>query len=628
MPETLASVLDRHPDRHLLPFGIQRTLRALNLDETHAIHALELARIPEVDEPLRRDVILLALSLLAAQAQGHTRMPLEPGPGGPAEELLKAFDRADLDLQRLAGDDRLATLIGRAGEAAPPKPLLIDGAWLCSGRLHGSEARFAARVREVRARTVDAPGEVPEGIFTDPVPLDPAQREAVTRTLSRPLAIITGGPGTGKTSIVVAILRALLHQGVHLESVALAAPTGKAAQRMGEAIQLALNKVRVRDEVVEALLKHFPESRTLHRLLGWHPASETFRHGAGSPLAAQVVIVDEASMIGQEMMERLFQALAPGARIILLGDARQLPSVEPGSAFRDLVATQGDCTSWLRENHRMANGDEAGANILDVANALLEEGRTAEPEGVRVLDSLDAWKGWGVERWEPGDQGLRLFLDRWFQEVVLALDSFQTLANREYSHGPAGWGRGDTEALHALLEHHKKARILCALREAANLRGMEGINQALHTWMHQVTGAGLRKDVPFHAGEPVMMTANDYRRGIYNGDQGIVVRVRFGDEPRQGVVFEAGKDHKVFPVDALRTQIELSYAMTVHKAQGSEYDRIAMVLPAGDHPALTRDLLYTGITRARRQVILLGDARSVEWAMENRSERRSGARVD
>ncbi|HLO68574.1 MAG TPA: AAA family ATPase [Holophaga sp.] len=622
MPE--APLLERHPARALLPPGLPWVLRAHNLDEAHAVHALELALVPrDLPDADRGSLAAAALALLAAQAQGHTRMPLRPAEGSPAAELLRACGRPGLDLEALLKDPRLAAV---AGTEADARPLVVEGGHLYTHRMRGAEVRFRDRLLEVAATPAPEAGAVPENIFTDPVPLDPAQRQAVEKALGHALALVTGGPGTGKTTILVALLRALVRQGERLEDIAFAAPTGKAAQRMGEALQAGFKAVRNVEEPERRIQARFPEPRTLHRLLEFHPAGGTFRRNAGAPLPHRIVIVDEASMIGQELMDRLFQALAPGARIVLLGDARQLPSVESGAAFGDLVAALPSHASWLKENYRMKRGDAQGGLILDVAAGLQRDGITREPEGIRVLPGLTAWTGLGVERLEPGPDGPRPFLRRWFDEIVLGLGDFRDLANRDYALGPQGWSTEDAAAIGNLFGHHKAFRILCALREAADLRGMEPINALLHHWMHPVSGGGLRAETPFLPGEPVLMTANDYRRGIFNGDQGLVLRVRFGDELRQAAVFEGPEGWRAWPIEALRSRLELSYAMTVHRAQGSEYQRIAVVLPATDHPALTRELLYTAVTRARAGVTLVGAEAQVVWAVNHPTERNTGLR--
>ena len=630
MAEAVVNLLALHPDRALLPPGLRKILADLNLDEAIAAYALELARIPvDLDDAGRRDLLLLRLALLATLGQGHTRMPLVPEGGHPARLLLDACGRPGLELGALLADPRIRGLVGRDLEI---RPLIVAGDHLSTHRLQAVETSLAGRVRAIQAGPMLMPVPVPEAIFTDPVILNPEQRAAVAAALARPLALVTGGPGTGKTSIVAAILRALLRQpGMDLGLVALAAPTGKAAQRMGAALRVALSGLKESGPEEAAILATFPEPQTLHRLLSWHPAQARFRHDEDNPLGYRVVLVDEASMISQELMDRLFRALAPGARLVLLGDALQLPSVEGGCAFRDLVAALGGATQRLVANYRMSQANPSGRNILSVAQALQGAGdlwQGAEP--IRILDNLAKRQGAGVELLEPGEAGPRAFLERWFREEIVGQEAFPALANRIYSHGPQGWGPGDEAALQALLAQYDRSRILCALREAGDLRGVEAVNGELHGWMYAHTGAGLRRETPFHAGEPVLMTANDYRRGLFNGDQGLVVKVDFQGDLRQAAVFPGPEGFRPFALEGLKGRVELCYAMTVHKAQGSEYDRIAIMLPRTDHPALTRELLYTALTRARQGVTLVGERERVLWAASNPTRRDTGlgARLD
>jgi exodeoxyribonuclease V alpha subunit len=233
-----------------------------------------------------------------------------------------------------------------------------------------------------------------------------------------------------------------------------------------------------------------------------------------------------------------------------------------------------------------------------------------------------AWRQ--VELLEPGDGGMRAFLRRWFEREVTGLPGFAGKAGRVFGYADGAWRPGDPEALRELFGHFDRFRILCALREAADLRGVVEINGLLHGWLGELTGEGLRLATPFLAGEPVLMTSNDYRRGIFNGDQGLVLKVAFAGQPRQAAVFPAPEGFRAFPLEPLRGQLEHAFAMTVHKSQGSEYTRVAIVLPRNNHKALTRELLYTGLTRARASVLLLAERERIAYAAGNPSVRDSG----
>ena len=602
--------------------GRAERLRAHGLDPRILAYARELAELPpDLDEAGRRGLLHLALALLAAEGQGHTRLALSPAPGSAAAALL---ERLGLELPPLLERLEAAGMLGAPGMA---RPLLREGAWLSTHRMHVAEASLAARIRALAA----APGQdatFPEAILREPVALNAEQAAAVRLALARPLALLTGGPGTGKTSIVVAILRALLHQpGLEAADVALAAPTGKAAQRMGEAIRHGLRRLAEGDAAARDLLDSFPEPKTLHRLLAWQPAAERFRHDAANPLSARVVIVDEASMVSLVHLERLLRALAPGARLVLLGDADQLASVEAGRAFRDLVEALPDCCVRLRTSYRMREEDPDGRAILTAARAVNEGDAAAlweGPQPVRVRREAAELEGHGVELLAPEPNALLAFCRRWFEEQVLGLEGFREKAGHVFTFAQEAWKEGDLARLEELFAHLDRFRILCAQREAPGLRGAEGLNALFHGWMAACTGEGLRQALPFLAGEPVLMTANDYRRGVFNGDQGLVLKVRFEDGLRQAAVFPRSGGFQPFPLEALREQLELCYAMTVHKAQGSEYARIALVLPRTDPGLLTRELLYTALTRARSSVALLAEPERLDAALARSVQRDSG----
>ena len=625
MSEIMAELATLHPGRDLFPKGIFEVLADLNQEPGLLAFAWELSRIPQgLDRAQRQDLLLLALALLVTQGQGHTRMALVPEPGSPAHTLLARLDRADLDLPALAGLMESAALVGNVGAA---RPFIREGGWLYSQRLHNTELELERRIRELIQRDAVS-AALPQDILRAPVPLNDEQAAAVQLALEHPLALVTGGPGTGKTSIVVAILRGLLYQpDMDLGDLALAAPTGKAAQRMGEAIRRALGSLADPGEVDLRILAAFPEPRTLHRLLAWHPAAGRFRHDEANPLSARVVIVDEASMISLEHMDHLLRALAPGARLVLLGDADQLPSVEAGRAFRDLVEGLASSCVRLRTSYRMREADPEGRNILSVAR-VIHEPTSGDlwrgPEPIRPRTRVEELEGRGVELLAPEPGVLEAFFRRWFSETVLGLGGFAEKAGRVFVHREEGWSPEDAAVLRELSDHFDRFRILGALREAGELRGVTEVNALLHGWMAAHMGEGLRHSVPFFAGEPVLMTANDHRRGIYNGDHGLVLKVRFEDGVRQAAVFPRIGGFRAFPLDALRTQLELCYAMTVHKSQGSEYERIALVLPRTDHKALTKELLYTALTRARKSVVLLAEPERIAFALGNPTRRDSG----
>ncbi|HEY3351613.1 MAG TPA: exodeoxyribonuclease V subunit alpha, partial [Polyangia bacterium] len=496
-------------------------------------------------------------------------------------------------------------------------------------------AEVAAALAAVRA--------APPRLGAQPVALSEEQQYAVLTALHLPLTIITGGPGTGKTSIVVTILRLLARLGTPAPAVALAAPTGKAANRLQEAVLRALAGV-AQPDLWDSALAATVEARTLHRLLGYSPANDRFRHHENNRLAERVVIVDECSMIDLVLMDRLVRSVRDDAHLVLLGDAEQLPSVDAGAVFRDLLpAATAAPWPWrqlvkptlkgrlapadpapadpraaaavrLTHSYRMDASNPAGRAILEVARAI-NAGRGADlipgPGGAELVTLRSqpaelAFRGVELLADETGPQ-LPALLDAWFERRVAGLPDWVELVRHTYVQGPSGFGDGDRERLGRLLGHLDGQRVLCITR-GDRPTGAAGVNRRLHARLREALGASGPAELD--PGDLVMMQRNDYERGLFNGDQGVVLWVRdeaAGARPRPMAVFRRGQGElAAFPLDALREDLTLSFALTVHKAQGSEYDYVALVLPEEAMPLLTREVLYTAVTRARASVVIAG----------------------
>jgi len=611
------------PDPRLLRW--QRALGALHLPEGALAMADELARMAEgLDRSERQDLTLLLLLLLAEQARGSTCLPLDgPGPLGDLAQLegrTPAWDR----LKALLDHPGLAPVVGGAQGSTPLA--LLDGK-LSSRRYHRSERRLAEALQQrlaqpARHRPIDP------RLLAAPDPLSEEQRQAVQLALDQPLALVTGGPGTGKTSIVVAMLRAWQHSGLGPQDILLAAPTGKAAQRMGQSIRDTLLKLPEagRDPQDQALLTRASEPQTLHRLLGWHPGPGSFRHHAGNPLAARAVVVDEASMIGQELMEALFQALSPDTALVLLGDPDQLPSVDAGQAFRDLVQALPRSTARLEHSFRMAS---AGAHILHVSRTV-NQGRVEDlwqgPHAIPQAATLQDLTHQGVELLAPTVPVLKAFLTQWMAERILAQADGRSIA--PLLHPPlkapsagAPWSPDDHQRIAQLVANYDRSRILCPVNTGPELMDVDGLNAFLHGLALERAKDQLETAPGLIVGEPVMVLHNDYRRSLFNGDQGVIMMVRRDGLDRPEVFFPRGDGFNSFPLAGMREDLALSYAMTVHKSQGSEFQRVALVVPELDGAFITRGILYTALTRAKLSVTLL--ARPEVWeAGVARQERR------
>jgi exodeoxyribonuclease V alpha subunit len=408
------------------------------------------------------------------------------------------------------------------------------------------------------------------------------QRAAAEVALAQGLTVLTGGPGTGKTTTVARLL-ALLAGGTRLR-IALAAPTGKAAARLQEAVQLEVGKLGPQDRAALTGL----QAMTLHRLLGSRPdTSARFRHNRGNRLPHDVIVVDETSMVSLTMMARLLEAVRPDTRLILVGDPDQLASVEAGAVLADLVEGLGsrhDATiAALRTSHRF------GASI----GALAEEIRVGDAD--QVIEVLRAG-GEHIEWIEADD------LSEDLRKVAVP----HALRLRESAI------RGDAdEALRTLDEH----RLLCAHRRGPY--GVQYWNRQVEHWLTESTGEPIWSS--WYAGRPVLVTANDYGLGLYNGDTGATV---LRDGTLRAVIAGAGE-----PVEFATSRladVETMHAMTIHKSQGSQAEAVTVLLPPEDSRLLTRELLYTAVTRAKEQVRIVGSEVSVRAAVERRAVRASG----
>ncbi|HMT92742.1 exodeoxyribonuclease V subunit alpha [uncultured Thiothrix sp.] len=402
------------------------------------------------------------------------------------------------------------------------------------------------------------------------------QRQAVERAATLPFLIISGGPGTGKTTSVTRLLCLLIeHFKINPQHIKLAAPTGKAAMRMQEAIRQAKTTLQLPAELAQLIPE---QGSTLHRLLGYMPGKVGFRHHAHYPLPADVVIVDEASMIDISLMSHLFAAVRPDARLILLGDRDQLASVETGSIFRDLCSVAPHAHPLnqhmvvLEKSWRF----DASGGIGELAKAVRDRQEQS------LLDILHLAPS-GVT-WDPSPQISEQYLHYVWQAYLKQVKAWQQ----------------DLTQLPALFAAFNQFRLLTPLRKG-NL-GTEQLNQRISGLLRRVLPN--RFQGAWFAGRPVMITENDYRQQLFNGDIGLSLADANG---QLRVWFaEPNGSFRAFAPVRLPAH-ETAWAMTIHKSQGSEFERVLLVLPEdAEAQILGRELLYTGITRARSQIDLMG----------------------
>ena len=428
------------------------------------------------------------------------------------------------------------------------------------------------------------------------------QRDAALAAARRWTTVLTGGPGTGKTTTVARLLALVAEQ--HETShgrpprIALAAPTGKAATRLQESV--AREAAQLTDPGDRARVSGLTAS-TLHRLLGWRPDSSTrFRHRRDNPLPYDVVVVDEVSMVSLVQMARLLEAVRDTTRLVLVGDPGQLASVEAGAVLADIVAgfdgsAQSPVVS-LRTTHRTRAADGSTAVDLDLLAADLRAGRDDEVVG-RLTSGSSA-----VRLVDPADEAA---MGRVLDEVT---DAAYAVAIRAEQ-----FDESAADTLVDLLDDH---RLLCAHREGPF--GVGGWNRRVQRLVEQRTG--LQHFEEWYAGRPVLVTSNDSGLGLSNGDLGVTVRLPDG---RLRVLVRIGAATRLFAPTRL-SGVETVHAMTVHKSQGSEARAVTVVLPPEDSRLLTRELFYTAVTRARETVTIIGTEAELRAAMGRRVQRASG----
>lgn len=551
-------------------------------------------------------------------------------------------------------------LLADAGGLPADAPLVLDGPRLYLRRNWDNERAVARGVLD----RIGYPPPSPTVLRAELDRLFPQraagapdwQRIACALAARNGFAVITGGPGTGKTTTVVRLLALLqtVHRRDHTTPlrIHLAAPTGKAAARLGEAIGTQVAQLDV-DAGVRAAIP--TEVTTLHRLLGARPDTRRYRHDRSHPLYLDVLVVDEASMVDLEMMAALLAALPASARLILLGDKDQLASVEAGAVLGDLCrfadhphydaatlawleAATGiavdaaaarpavpveQAIASLRTSHRFAADSGIGqlASAVNAGDATTAQALLAGTGGDlawlpgaddQVLDALVLGHVVGTSA-TPPHHGLVGYLD-WLQAARPAAG-----ANED---AYAGWASGALAALN-------RFQLLCALRQGP--LGVDGINQRVAHLLHRQHRIDAEEG--WYEGRPVLVTRNDYRLGLMNGDVGLCLRVpapASTQDTRLVVAFPAAPSPRAdaaairFVAPSRLTEVETAFALTVHKAQGSEFDHVALLLPPAASAVATRELLYTAITRARRSFTLVGTEAVIAASIARRTQRHSG----
>ncbi len=498
----------------------------------------------------------------------------------------------------------------------PETPIILDGNRLYMQRYYLYEKRVAAQLTH-RNQSRPVPHD---GVTQDIVKLNAGndQKTAIYLALHRNLTIITGGPGTGKTTTVAHLIR--LYRSAMGDDdtlrIRVAAPTGKAANRLAEAL-------------ADTDQGEIPVS-TLHRLLGQYADGRGYRHGPQNPLIVDLLVVDEVSMINLAMMDRLLAALPETARLVLLGDSHQLPSVSAGNVLADLGQSPSGFSDEMRSQIESALGfdpdqptPEVHHHLQDATIQLNRNYRFTADTGIgRLATEVVEGVTPTLATVDP-----ELTLAQHFQQVSpvalvpleVGTDPGRRLIEMYASYFALLQGRPDVSQLLAAFE---QARILCPTHE-----GILGVN-AINAFL--IREARRRLSLPadprsheFFHGRPIIITRNDYNLGLFNGDIGIC----FEDEGRTKVAFQNGETTQEL-LAARLPEYDTCFAMTIHKAQGSEFDHTMVLLPPAGAPPLnqlvTRQLLYTSVTRARKSVTLLANRESLASAISQNVNRMSG----
>ena len=547
------------------------------------------------------DVLLAVALAVRAPRLGHVHVDLEMVRDTAAVES----DEETVDLQTLSWPDpgpwieavAASPLVAAGAAEDRARPLRLERSWLYLDRYWAEEVAVATRLRELLCA---APEAIDSALLNDglsrlfPSDDERDQAAAAADAVRRRFAVVAGGPGTGKTTTVARIVALLCEQAADRPPLtALAAPTGKASARLQEAVHDQAERLDVSESIRDQL--RALQATTIHRLLGYRPGSRSrFRHDAEQRLPHDVVIVDETSMVSLSLMARLIEALRPDARLVLVGDAGQLASIEAGAVLGDIVGDGGGDRerpgiSLLVRGHRY------GHEIAHVAAAI----RAGDAD--RVIELLRHASA--AVTWIDDDPG--------------APRSIEVVRASAVAAGCEGIAAAREDRPADALEALGRFRLLCAHR-----RGPTGVatwTARIETWL-EAELAGFSARERWYVGRPLLVTENDRELRLYNGDTGVVVAT--GDD-RVMAAFQRGGRPVLYSPSRLGA-VDTVYAMTIHKSQGSQFHTAAVLLPEPGSRILTRELLYTAATRAQHRLILIGAEQTVRAAVERPVARASG----
>ncbi|SDP54916.1 exodeoxyribonuclease V subunit alpha [Desulforhopalus singaporensis] len=528
-----------------------------------------LARRTPLEDAGRKSFMALVARLVQAMEGGHSCLALGPDDLAVLEPLMDSPVVSDKKQQRKT-------------------PLIVACQNLYLYRYDHYETRLARNITALAAaQAAPPPGDLTrklDELFGGNSGGGNYQRYAAQVASRKSLTIISGGPGTGKTTTVVKILALILDVEKRRLKIALGAPTGKAAMRLSESVRASLDRL----ESVRKILENIPASAsTLHRMLGVKRNSPRFVHNAANPMTWDVVVVDEASMVDLAMMCKLVDALKPGAKLILLGDKDQLASVESGAVLADLITALPENSVELKTTYRFDRNIKRFAEMINRGD-LGGCWQMAEDAQITNLALLSGGAG-----------------------------SCLGKSYERYMHLAGKCDGEDEQTIRRLFQAFNSFQVLCAVRYGG--RGEEAINLSIEKWL-AAKGYDCRPGGWYH-GRPVLITRNDYTLELYNGDVGICLK---GADGRFRVWFERfDSGLRSYSPNRL-VQLQTVYAMTIHKSQGSEFTEVVVVLPEEDSRILSRELVYTAVTRAREQVWIHSSREILGCALGRTAVRQSG----
>ena len=655
------------------------------LDELEPLLALAAAL---VSHQLGRGHVCLDLAAVLEDPSLALSLPPDQGAGVDSDWVVSNPAELLAGLRLNTWLERLQQAAGVGGEdSAGGEPLVLVGhrlylrrSWRYERQLEQAMTTRLQLSGEIAAALPEAPCQAMLDALFPPQATGAVDWQKVACALAARSAfsVVTGGPGTGKTTTVVRLLALLqslaLAQGAARPlRIRLAAPTGKAAARLKEAIGRAIETLPQLPQLPEVLLDHAAltksiprEVTTLHRLLGTRPDTRRFRHHERNPLPLDVLVIDEGSMIDLEMMSAVLQALPAAARLVLLGDKDQLASVEAGSVLGELCARaanghyQPDTVAWLQRMTGLSIPEalqDARGSLLDQHVAMLRDSHRFEATSgigqlamaVNAGDTAAMGRVWAAACPDllrldlPGLDDPRLAQLLLDESAGVAVDARQGLAGYlriVMQHRPpleAGREAFDAWA-RQVLQAHGRFQLLCALRQGAY--GVTGLNRYIEGLLAKqgyIPPGAVEEAGSWYKGRPVLVTRNDYGLKLMNGDIGITLELPVRNRQTGALTWGlrvaflhsdgSGGIHWVLP--SRLTAVDTVYALTVHKSQGSEFEHCVLLLPPQRNPVVTRELVYTGITRGKRWFTLVGcgHARGMEEAVSRRVQRCGGLRL-